>query len=192
MQLPKPADQAAMYRASAPIVGSAGQIAIRVRDPVAFASRLRTIALDVDPTIRVTDIQPLNKVGGTEVTRIRTLTAVAWIVAFIVLVLSATGIHALMSFTVTKRTREIGIRAALGANTAHIVRGIFSRAFVQIGIGLLIGSAIVALVGFGSTRLLLLLLGADIVMLAVGFTACALPLRRALRIDPTEALRAEG
>jgi predicted permease len=191
-QPPKPEDQSAMYRASLPIVGRAAQIAVRVRDPAAFAARLRTIAADVDPTMRLTDLQPLNQVGGGDVKRIRALTAVAWAVAIIVLVLSATGIHALMAFTVARRTREIGIRAALGANTGHIVRGIFSRAFIQIGIGLVVGSALVALVGRGSTRQLLLLLAADGVMLVVGLTACALPLRRALRIDPTEALRAEG
>lgn len=191
-QEPKPEDRSAIYRPSVPIVGRARQIAVRVQDPTAFAARLRTVALDVDPTIRLTDVQPLTQVGGGEVRRIRTLTAVAWAVAFVVLLLSATGIHALMAFTVTRRTREIGIRAALGANRGHIVRGIFSRAFMQIGIGVLVGSALVALVGLGSMRTLSLLAAADAMMLVVGLTACALPLRRALRIDPTEALRAEG
>jgi ABC-type lipoprotein release transport system permease subunit len=181
-----------MYRPSLPIVGRAGQIAVRVRDPEAFGPRLRTIAADVDPTIRLTSVQPLDQVGGGEVRRIRALTAVAWVISFIVLTLSATGIHSLMSFSVARRTREIGIRAALGASTGHIVRGIFSRAFTQISIGLLVGSGLAALAGLGSMRQLGLLLAADGVMLVVGLTACALPLRRALRIDPTEALRAEG
>lgn len=195
-QLPEPEEQSAMYRPSLPIVGPvgqiAGQIAVRVRDPAAFAARLRTITADVDPTIRLTDVQRLREVGGGEVRRIRALTAVAWVISFIVLVLSATGIHALMSFTVARRTREIGIRAALGASTGDIVRGIFSRAFLQISIGLLVGTGLAALVRLGSMRELLLLLAADGVMLVVGLTACALPLRRALRIDPTDALRAEG
>ena len=55
-----------------------------------------------------------------------------------------------------------------------------------------VGSALAALVGFGSTRQMLLLLAADGVVLVVGLIACAVPLRRALAIDPTEALRAEG
>ena len=116
----------------------------------------------------------------------------AWLVSFIVLLLSATGIHALMSFTVTRRTREIGIRAALGARPGRIVAGIFSRAFLQISAGVLAGSGLAALLGLGSMRQVLLLLAADGVMLAVGLAACVVPLRRALRIDPTEALRAEG
>jgi ABC-type antimicrobial peptide transport system permease subunit len=108
------------------------------------------------------------------------------------LLLSATGIHALMSFIVARRTREIGIRAALGAHPSRIVAGIFGRAFLQISAGLIAGSALVALGGLGSTREVLILLGADAVMLAAGLTACYVPLRRALKIDPTEALRAEA
>ena len=88
--------------------------------------------------------------------------------------------------------REIGIRAALGASPGRIVAGIFSRAFLQIGAGVLAGSALAALIGLGSTRQMLLLLAADGIMLAVGLGACALPLRRALSVDPTDALRAEG
>jgi ABC-type antimicrobial peptide transport system permease subunit len=114
------------------------------------------------------------------------------VVAFIVLLLSATGIHALMSFTVTRRTREIGIRAALGASQGRIVAGIFSRAFLQISAGIVAGSALAALLGVGSLRGVLLLLAADGTMLVVGLSACVLPMRRALQIDPTEALRAEG
>jgi ABC-type antimicrobial peptide transport system permease subunit len=120
------------------------------------------------------------------------LTSVAWIVGFIVLLLSATGIHALMSFTVARRTREVGIRAALGARPGRIVAGIFARAFLQIGAGVLVGSGLAALTGLGSAREVLLLLAADGIMLCVGLAACAVPVRRALSIDPTEALRAEG
>jgi ABC-type antimicrobial peptide transport system permease subunit len=92
-----------------------------------------------------------------------------------VLILSATGIHALMSFTVSRRTREIGIRTALGAGSGAIVRAIFSRAFFQIGAGVLAGSALAALFGLGSTRQVMLLLAADAVMLMVGLTACWCP-----------------
>ena len=113
-------------------------------------------------------------------------------ISVIVLLLSATGIHALMSFTVARRTREIGIRVALGARPGRIVAGIFSRAFLQISAGLVVGSGLAAVWGLGSTRQVLLLLAADGIMLIVGLAACALPVRRALTIDPTEALRAEG
>lgn len=191
-QLPEPQEQSAMYRPSLPLVGRAGQLAVRVRNPEAFATRLRMVAADVDPTIRLTDVKPLGMAGGGEARINWTLTWVAWLISLIVLLLSATGIHALMSFTVTRRTREIGIRAALGASNGRIVAGIFSRAFLQISLGVLVGSGLAALAGLGSLREVLVLLAADGIMLVVGLAACAVPLRRALTIDPTEALRAEG
>ena len=191
-QLPEPHEQSAMYIPTAPTPGARMSLAVRVRDPESFATRLRTVAADVDPTIRLTEVQRLAKVGGGEARTNWTLTWVAWLVSFIVLLLSATGIHALMSFTVARRTREIGIRAALGARPGRLVAGIFSRAFLQIGAGVLVGSALAVLVGLRSTREVLLLLGADGIMLVVGLAACALPVRRALSVHPTEALRAEG
>ncbi len=192
-QLPRPQEQSAMYLPSLPApAGRAGSIAVRVRDPEAFAERLRVVAADVDPTIRLTEVRPLARAGGGEAQTNWALTSVVGVVSFIVLLLSATGIHALMSFTVARRTREIGIRAALGARPARIVAGIFGRALLQVGAGLVAGSALVAFVGLGSTRDVLILLAADGIMLVAGLTACALPLRRALRINPTEALRAEA
>jgi predicted permease len=191
-QLPEPHEQSAMYLPALPGVGRAGQIAVRMRDAEAFATRLRKVAAEADPTIRLTDVKPLALAGGGEAQMNWTLTSVVSLVGFIVLLLSATGIHSLMSFTVARRTREIGIRAALGAGAGRIVAAIFSRAFIQVGLGVLLGSAIAAIGGLNSTRQVLVLLGADAIMLMVGLIACALPLRRALRIDPTEALRAEG
>lgn len=181
-----------MYLPSLPVVGRAGQLAVRVQDPDAFATRLRTVAVEADPTIQLIDVKPLGLAGGGEAKMNWALTSVAWLVGFIVLMLSATGIHSLMSFTVARRTREIGIRAALGASAGKIVAGIFSRALLQVSLGVVVGSAIASLGGLGSAREVLILIGADAIMLVVGLTACAVPLRRALRIDPTEALRAEG
>jgi predicted permease len=191
-QLPEPQEQSAMYRPRRPLPGTRLSIAVRVRDPEAFAPKLRRIASEVDPTIRLTDVQPLTQIGGAEAKSNWALTYVAWLMSFIVLLLSATGIHALMSFTVARRTREIGIRIALGASRRRIVGGIFSRAFVQMTAGVIVGTGFAALLGLGSTRDVVLVLAADAVMLVVGLTACAVPLRRALSIDPTEALRSEG
>ena len=191
-QLPEPHEQSAMYRPVRPVPGARMSLAVRVQNPEDFGARLRTIASDVDPTIRLTDVQPLGKVGGGEAQMNWALTSVAWLVGFIVLLLSATGIHALMSFTVARRTREIGIRTALGARPERIVADIFSRAILQVSAGILVGSGLAALVGLGSTRQVLLLLAADAIMLVVGIIACAVPVRRALSVDPTEALRAEA
>jgi ABC-type antimicrobial peptide transport system permease subunit len=98
-----------------------------------------------------------------------------------------------MSFIVARRTREIGIRVALGAPPGRIVSGIFMRAFLQVALGIFAGSIVVALkIDFGSVTQVLMLAGADAVMLTAGLIACALPLRRALSINPTAALRAEA
>lgn len=191
-QLPRPEEQSAMYLPSRPVVGQAGQLVVRAADPAAFGSRIRKMVAEVDPAIRLSDIKALGDAGGGEAAANWTLAAVAWIVALLVLLLSAMGIHALMSFTVARRAREIGIRAALGAGPRRIVVGIFSRALLQIGLGLVVGSTLAVVAGVGSTRQLLLLLGANLLMLAVGLAACAVPVRRALRIDPSEALRAEN
>lgn len=190
-QLPLPHEQSAIYRPRLPAPDTRLSLAVRVRDPEAFAPRLRKLAAGVDPTIRLTDVQPLTTVGGGEAKMNWALTSVAWLVAFVVLLLSATGIHALMSFTVARRTREIGVRAALGARPGRIVAGVFYRAFLQISAGIAAGSALAALLGLQSPREVMILLAADAIMLLVGMGACAVPLRRALRIDPTEALRAE-
>ena len=191
-QLPRPEEQSAIYQPRLPTASAGLNLAVRVRDPEAFGTRLRSVAAQVDPTIRLTDVQPLTHVGGGEARLNWALTSVAWLVGFIVLSLSATGIHSLMSFTVARRTREIGIRAALGASPGRIVAGIFSRAVLQVSAGILAGSGLAALMGLGSIREVLLLLAADGIMLVAGLVACAVPLRRALRVNPTEALRAEG
>jgi predicted permease len=191
-QLPRPQEQSAMYLPTLPVVGRAGQIAVQVRNPLEFADRMRKVAAEVDPTIQLNNVQSLTNAGGGEAQGNWALTAVAWLVSFIVLLLSATGIHALMSFIVARRTREIGIRAALGAHPRRIIAGIFGRALIQLSLGLIAGSALVLRMGVASMREFLVLLAVDGVMLLAGLTACYVPLRRALRIDPTEALRAEA
>ena len=191
-QLPQPQEQSAIYRPTLPTPGETVKVAVRVSDPAGFATRLRAIAADVDPRIHLNEVQPLTNIGGGEAQINWTLTSVAGLVAFIVLLLSATGIHSLMSFTVSRRTREIGIRAALGAGPGRIVAQIFSRAFLQIATGVVVGSSLAALAGLQSPSEVMLLLAADAIMLIAGLIACAVPVRRALRIDPTEALREEG
>jgi ABC-type antimicrobial peptide transport system permease subunit len=110
--------------------------------------------------------------------------------------LAASGTYALMSFTVTQRTREIGIRTALGANRRGIVLAIGRRALVQLAVGASLGM-IVGLVLLeevlpsGKAYLVAVVLGAGLMVL-IGLLACTGPTLRALRITPTEALKAEG
>jgi putative ABC transport system permease protein len=192
-QMPEPSEQAAMYHPVLLQPGTGVNVAVRVRDPMGFAPRLRALADGVDREIQLTDVQLLSDVGGIGATLTWTVTSAVVFVSFMVLLLSASGIHALMSFIVARRTREIGIRVALGSPRRQIVWGVFSRAFLQIAAGILAGSVIVALkIDFGSPTLVLYLVGADAVMLAAGLAASMLPLRRALAINPADALRAEA
>jgi putative ABC transport system permease protein len=192
-QMPEPSEQAAMYHPALLQPGTNLSVAVRVHDPSGFAPRLRVLANAVDPEMQLTDVQRMDEAGGRGATLTWTVAYVAGVISFLVLLLSASGIHALLSFIVARRTREIGIRVALGAPRRQIVSGIFTRAFLQIALGILVGSVVVALkIDFGSVTQVLMLIGADVVMLIAGLVACILPLRRALRINPTAALRAEA
>jgi putative ABC transport system permease protein len=112
-------------------------------------------------------------------------------------VLSAAGIYALMSFTVARRRKEIGIRTALGADPLRILVGVFSRAFAQLTAGALVGLlGAVALEQVlegemfqGQGAVILPIVAAFMTM--VGLLAAVGPARRGLRVHPTEALRAE-
>jgi putative ABC transport system permease protein len=119
------------------------------------------------------------------------------VVALSVLLVAAAGIYALMSFTVTRRRKEIGIRSALGAHPRRILQSVFARALRQLATGVAIGSAVAwwldaATNGelLGGRSLVLLPIVASIV-LAVGLLAALGPARRGRRIQPTEALREE-
>jgi len=192
-QMPEPMEQAAMYHPALLQPGTNVSVALRVLDPTGFAPRLRVLANAVDPDMQLTDVRLMSDAGGRGATLTWTVTYVVGFISFLVLVLSASGIHALMSFIVARRTREIGIRVALGSPPTRIVSGIFLRAFLQVALGILLGTAVVALkIDFGSPTQVLMLIGADAIMLIAGVAACALPLRRALAINPTDALRAEA
>jgi ABC-type lipoprotein release transport system permease subunit len=102
-----------------------------------------------------------------------------------------------MSFAVSRRTREIGVRVALGASPPRIVRAVFKQPLRQLGLGLLAGTLLVAwLVGMikgktPSMDQLLMLAGYTTLMTVVCMIACVVPTRRALSVQPTDALRAD-
>jgi ABC-type antimicrobial peptide transport system permease subunit len=115
-----------------------------------------------------------------------------------VLLLSAAGIYAMMSFTIARRRREIGIRQALGADPLRLLSGIFARASAQLGAGVASGLILATAVAMALSRsgrigghLVALLLSAAGVMMAVGLLAAAGPARRGLAVQPTEALKEE-
>lgn len=184
--------------------GAAGQVfpaflTVRVRGmaPAAFAGRLRELTLAVDPTLRLSPARTLDDLDRQEKAALRLVSLALGLIMVSVLLLSAAGIYALMSFTVTRRRREIGIRSALGAEPERVLRGIFSRAAGQLGVGLGVGVGAAVLLelmsggGVMDGKGLVLLPAVAVLMLIVGLLATVGPARRGLRIQPMDALRQE-
>jgi hypothetical protein len=166
-------------------------------DAGAFTGRLRDVAATLDPALRPHEILPLDAVyRGGEPGMMRLGAAAMTLVTLSVLLLSAAGIYAMMSFTVTRRRREIGIRAALGADSRRILSSIFSRAVGQLTAGIVLGAGAAALLApsmpdrhLGNLPAFIPLVAA--LMMGVGLLAAAGPARRGLRLHPSEALKAE-
>ena len=160
-------------------------------DPLALAQRLQELTPTVDPQIQVHDLKTLDQVvdGARAVSAFVLVASSA--VSLMVLMLTATGTYALMSFTVTRRTREIGIRVALGARSQRILSAIFRRAMMQLGLGVVAGASI-TLLWFFDDGTIEEFVAICALMMVVGLVACAVPARRALRVQPTEALRDAG
>lgn len=170
----------------------------RTGAPAAVADRIREVGMAVDPTLRFTTIRPLQDALDDEVRLERLAILGIVMVTLSVVLLSAAGIYALMSFTVARRRREIGIRMALGARSGRVVVEILASAMRQIGIGIAIGVAGTGILGrtVGGdsdplSEFLVLLLGVGVMMVIVGVIATIGPARRALRVQPTELLRSE-
>ena len=169
-------------------------LSVRVRDnPAALSARLPRVAAAVDAGLRVEEARPLqawierrNQANGI-------LLAAQAGVTLLALFLSALGIYSLMSVSVSRRTREIGLRAALGAGPRDVLAGVVTRAAVLMGAGIAAGAGVLLLLVAGNDefgpligRWAAITSG---MMLAAGVAACLGPARRALQINPTDALR---
>ena len=159
-------------------------------------TRLRAAASATDAGLRLTGVTTIErhaendaKMAGFAIKGLGTIAAVT-------LMLAAAGIHSLISFTLYSRTREIGIRTALGAAQFRIVRGILSPAFMKVGIGIVLGSIpgtalVYATLDWGINFRTTLVAAACVAVfiIVVAMISCIWPVRRALKIQPTEALR---
>lgn len=173
-------------------------IAVRAQsgDPASLAGMLRETTAALDPNFQLREVLTLRQKAEREqgFKQLMGLTVAATMMS--VVILSAAGIYALMSFTVARRRREIGIRTALGANRNRILLGIFSRALAQLATGAVLGMlGAVALAQIDADALpeqqLWLLPAMALFMMVVGLLAALEPARRGLGIQPTEALREE-
>jgi putative ABC transport system permease protein len=190
----------AIYRpfAQAPI--PAMTIVIRTNASVTeMGALLRAAVGELDPNVPVSDIAAMNHVVSSSMARPRFAMALLAAFATIALLLGAIGIYGVIAYAVSQRTREIGVRMALGATPSDAMWMVIRRG----GMLTVAGVAVGMLAAFGVTRLLAgLLYGVSptdpatfamvgVVSGAVAILACYLPARRATRINPTEALRAE-
>lgn len=187
--------RARVYQATLPSQTGPLRLAIHVRgDPQDFAVRLRELAQAIDPSLRVIDPKPMPHLA-------QSVSAfwMALLLAFtgVTVMLSLSGVYAVMAFSVAKRTREIGVRVALGARPLLVLASVFKRPLIQIALGIGVGATLgiglanndlsdVRLDDFGNAAVFAL---STILCCAL---ACIVPTRRALRIQPTEALRDEG
>jgi ABC-type antimicrobial peptide transport system permease subunit len=169
-------------------------------EPMALSPQVREIAAAVDPTLRLSNFQRADEVLNDGLWLIGLWLRVSMVMTAVALLLSLAGIYAVMSFIVARRTREIGVRVALGASRMSVVGAIFRRPLIQVGLGILFGAALIAgggnletempgLTGVFTRTDAAMLVAYAIVMLGVCLLACIIPTRRALKVEPTIALR---
>jgi putative ABC transport system permease protein len=165
--------------------------------PVVTAVRREVQELDADQPIgQITTME--EAVAASLATRRLTMVLLSAF-AFLALVLASVGLYGVMALTVTQRTRELGIRMALGAERNSIFRLVLGQGMSLMGIGILLGLVGALAVGRALMSLLYnvgaLDAGAVITavfsLLAVALIACCVPARRATRVDPIVALRTE-
>ena len=171
-------------------------IRVRGNDPSQFTSRVRELTSALDPTLRL-EVVTFSEMKRQQTIGSRLMVLGSSLVILTALLLSAAGIYAMMSFTVSQRQKEIGIRAAMGADAGQLLRSIFTRAALQLAAGIVVGTVMALMIDQASEGEMLGSLGRALLpvtamlMTIAGLFATIGPARRGLRVQPTEALRAE-
>jgi predicted permease len=168
-------------------------------EPATMVPRLYAATGAVSPALRVERIERLDRAEPELVLLWRLYASVVLLVSGTALFLSLAGIYAAMSFAVARRTREIGVRVALGASARRVVVEILRRPLNQMGVGVALGSVLMAAVALwvlegravtlGHGLRLFVVVGGVLLTCSL---ACLVPTVRALRVEPVEALGTEG
>jgi putative ABC transport system permease protein len=170
-----------------------------VIDPQSFTTTLRHTVAEIDKDVPIYRTRTLTDYMSQSIAQPRLNAMLVGLFALIALLLAAAGIFGVMSYSVTQRTQEIGIRLALGAQRYDVLRLVVGQGMRFVGVGLLLGLICVfactrllqsLLFGVGATDLPTMLV-ITLILSAVAFVACLLPARRATLVDPVQALRAE-
>lgn len=182
------------------VIRSSGVVVRTELEPEALGPALRQAVASLDPGVPVANLGTLEEAVSASISSQRFVTVLLSIFAMVAVVISAVGVYGVIAFSVARRTQEIGIRLALGADPNRMLRSVVASGVGLAALGGLIGIAL-ALVG---TRLMQSLLfgvaahdvgvftGGGIMLLAVALAASLVPARRASVTDPTTSLRAEG
>ncbi|HEX5581012.1 MAG TPA: ABC transporter permease [Gemmatimonadaceae bacterium] len=168
-------------------------------DPTAVASAARQALRAVDPELPLTDLMTMQERVSADLARPRVSVALLGIFAGIALLLAAIGIYGVISYAVAQRTREIGIRMALGASTSDVRKLVVRQGMAPALAGIALG-----IVGaLAATRVMSSLLygvsatdpvtfaGVPVLLAMIALAAAYLPARRATRVEPVNALRSE-
>jgi putative ABC transport system permease protein len=190
----------AVYLPVSQVPAASGSLLLRVAgDPTALAGAVRAIVRELDPALPVFGVEALRETVAGSLAQRRFTMIVLGSFAGLALVLAIVGVHGVLSYTVAQRTREIGIRMALGADARSVRALVVGHGVRLTGAGLVIGLA-GALAASRSLTALLYGVGASdaatfvsvaVVLGAVALAASYLPARRAARIPPQDALRQE-
>jgi predicted permease len=179
-----------------------GSLLVRTAGPTAgMGEALRGAVAALDPDLTVLNVRTLDEQIRVSLTGPQTLTTLVGAFGAVALLLAAMGLYGVASHSVSHRTREIGVRMALGAQPGRVLRLVLRQSLVVVGLGLVAGLLVAGLAAavLGSQISALLvevspadpvtLAGTVAILFAVGVLASLLPARRAARIDPLLALR---
>jgi hypothetical protein len=168
-------------------------------DPYAVLDGVRAASAALDPTLPLTDPTTVAELTAAATARTRVLVGLLAAFALLGLLLSAVGVYGVVSYDVLRRTREMGLRVALGASTGDVLRGVALRPALFAAAGVGVGVAAALLLTERASGLLYgvragdprVLAAASAVLLLVTVIAAWLPARRALAVDPAETLRGD-
>ena len=165
----------------------------------ALAPGIRRAVGEMDPALPIVQLRTMEEVVGASVTRQRFLSLLLAVFASVALILAAIGTYGILSYMVTEREREIGIRMALGAGQGQVLNLVLGQGLGIALIGIVLGiggafalSRVTSSLLYGVSPSDPLTYGAVAVVIAlVATAACIVPSHRATRVDPLEAIRAE-